>query len=85
MVPSFVDQLGVAHPWPIQVFDVTSPSSPLEIAVLQTPGGGRVAAPGPGLVVVADGPAGISVYESCVPFADGFESGDAAAWSDTRP
>ena len=67
------------------LLDVSQPLAPVGVAALATPGDARGAFAGPGLVVVADGAAGISVYESCVPFADGFESGDASAWSVAEP
>lgn len=71
--PAFDDRL--------HLLDVVDPRQPVELGVIETPGDARGAFAGPGLIVVADGAAGISVYESCVPFADGFESGDASAWS----
>ncbi|KAB2956851.1 MAG: hypothetical protein F9K16_14520 [Thermoanaerobaculia bacterium] len=67
------------------LLDVADPLAPVERARIATPGDARGAFAGPGLIVVADGPAGISVYESCTPFADGFESGDASAWSAAEP
>ena len=47
---------------------------------IDTPGSGNAAFAGPGLILVADGSAGYSIYSSCVPFADGFESGDLSEW-----
>jgi hypothetical protein len=67
------------------VFDVSDPVHPVQDLALDTPGDARGAFAGPGLIVVADGEAGISVYDSCVPFADGFESGDTSEWSAVQP
>ena len=69
----------------VHLIDAIDPYRPRLAAALETPGDGRGAFAGPGVIVVAYGPAGISVYESCVPFADGFESGDASAWSASQP
>jgi hypothetical protein len=69
----------------LHLVDVADALQPTPIGTIETPGDARGAFAGPGLIVVADGPAGISVYESCVPFADGFESGDASAWSAAAP
>lgn len=63
------------------LIDVSNPQSPTEIAGIETPGDARAAVSGPGVILVADGPAGYSVYSSCMPFADGFESGDASEWA----
>jgi hypothetical protein len=63
------------------LLDVADPLVPAVVAELRPPGHGRAAFAGPGLILVADGPAGYSIYSSCVPFADGFESGDASEWS----
>jgi hypothetical protein len=84
------DHAFVPAPDGLHIIDFSDPGAPFEIgafgaALLVSPGDGRAAFAGPGVIVVADGPAGISVYESCVPFADGFESGDASAWSATGP
>jgi hypothetical protein len=65
----------------IYLLDVSDPLDPAIVAELEPPGHGRAAVAGPGLILIADGPAGYSIYSSCVPFADGFESGDASAWS----
>lgn len=63
-----------------RIVDVSDPASPLVVAELATPGTAEVAALGPGVVVVADGFGGVSLFESCAPFADGFEAGDLAEW-----
>jgi hypothetical protein len=63
------------------LIDVADPLAPALVAELRPPGHGRAAVAGPGLILLADGPAGYSIYSSCVPFADGFESGDASEWS----
>ncbi|GMU66762.1 MAG: hypothetical protein AMXMBFR36_30360 [Acidobacteriota bacterium] len=65
--------------------DISDPAAPFEWAALDTPGTGDSIFFGPGVVVVADGAAGISIFESCVPFADGFESGDTSEWSLLEP
>jgi hypothetical protein len=67
------------------LLDVANLLEPAQLAAIETPGDARGAFAGAGLIVVADGVAGISVYESCVPFADGFESGDTSSWSDVEP
>ncbi|GMU66755.1 MAG: hypothetical protein AMXMBFR36_30290 [Acidobacteriota bacterium] len=63
------------------VVDVSNPPASAVIAEIDPAGRGNAAFAGPGLIMVADGPAGYSIYSSCVPFADGFESGDASEWS----
>lgn len=68
-----------------QMFDLRDPTSPLPIADFPTAGAPRFAFSGPGLLAVADGAAGVSFYESCAPFADGFESGDIREWSPSGP
>lgn len=82
--------LSPDHPVPagpryFRVLDVSDPTHPNEIAALPTLAAANQVFAGPGLIGVADGEAGIAFYESCVPFADGFESGDTAAWSLTQP
>jgi len=75
--------------WPepriFRVLDVSDPTHPNEIAALQTMAVANQVFAGPGLIGVADGEAGMAFYDSCVPFADGFESGDASAWSVAQP
>jgi hypothetical protein len=63
------------------LLDVADPLEPAVVAELRPPGHGRAAVAGPGLILIADGPAGYSIYSSCVPFADGFEGGDVSEWS----
>jgi hypothetical protein len=63
------------------VIDVSNPRSPTVTAGIETPGDARAAVSGPGVLFVADGPAGYSIYSSCMPFADGFEGGDVSEWS----
>jgi hypothetical protein len=65
--------------------DISDPAAPFEWAALDTPGTGDSIFFGPGIVIVADGAAGISIFESCAPFADGFESGDTSEWSLLAP
>jgi hypothetical protein len=69
----------------VSVVDLSSPSAPFEWAAVESPGSAESAALGSGVLVVADGVAGYSVYESCSPFADGFESGDTSEWSPPTP
>lgn len=64
-----------------RIVDLSVPSSPYEWAALDTPGTAAAILFGPGVIVVADGDAGYSVFESCAPFADSFESGDTSEWS----
>lgn len=69
----------------VRLLDVSDPAQPFLVAELDTRGDPRNAFAGPGLIGIADGAAGFAVYESCVPFADGFESGGASAWSVAAP
>jgi hypothetical protein len=69
----------------VHLVDVSTSTAPVEVGTIETPGNAGGVFAGPGLIVVADGDAGISVYESCVPFADGFESGDTSEWSAVQP
>jgi hypothetical protein len=68
-----------------RIVDFSRPSLPYEWATLDTPGTALDVLFGPGIIVVADGDAGYSVFESCIPFADGFESGDTSKWSPPTP
>jgi hypothetical protein len=68
-----------------RIVELSSPSEPYEWAILDTPGTAESISFGPGVVVVADGAAGYSVFESCIPFADGFETGDTSEWSLLAP
>ena len=68
----------------IFVADADAPGGPSLLGRFGLVGPGWSTFFAPGLLVVADGPAGISVYDSCSPFVDGFESGDTSAWSETR-
>lgn len=61
--------------------DVSDPRTPAVIGEIDPAGTGDAAFAGPGLIVIADGTAGYSIYSSCVPFADGFESGDVSEWN----
>jgi hypothetical protein len=65
--------------------DTTDASEPYEWGWIATPGSADGIFFGPGIVVVADGYAGYSIFESCTPFADGFESGDTSEWSLLAP
>jgi hypothetical protein len=65
----------------VHVLDLTDPAHPVEIASVRVPGGLHEVSIGPGRALVANGLAGMSLLETCAPFADGFESGDASAWS----
>jgi hypothetical protein len=67
------------------VLDVSDPFDPHLVTAIETPGDARGAFAGPGRILVADGPAGISVYSTCALFTDSFESGDASAWSTIAP
>lgn len=68
-----------------RIIDFSRLSAPYEWGILDTPGSAEGAFFGPGIIVVADGAAGYSIYESCVPFSDGFESGDTSEWSLLAP
>ncbi len=65
----------------VHFLDLSVPDHPVELATARVPGDAHEVAMGPGRVLVADGNGGMSVLESCAPFADGFESGDTSAWS----
>ncbi len=67
------------------LFDVSDPLDPQELARIDTPGDARGVSAAASEILVADGPAGFSVYATCPLFADGFESGDASAWSPVVP
>jgi len=69
----------------VRVLDISDPAHPLLFAEIDTRGDPRNAFAGPGRIGIADGEAGFAIYDSCVPFADGFESGDASAWSVVTP
>jgi len=75
--------------WPqprtFRVLDVSDPTHPNEIAAIQAMAVAKQVFVGPGLIGVADGEAGVAFYDSCVPFADGFESGDTSRWSENQP
>ncbi len=65
----------------VRLVDVRNPDAPVERLAYDLPGSADRVLLGPGIAVVADGEAGISVFETCVPFVDGFESGDLSTWS----
>jgi hypothetical protein len=65
----------------VHFLDLTDPGHPVEIATASVPGSHHEVTLGPGRALLANGRAGMSVLETCAPFADGFESGDASAWS----
>ncbi len=52
---------------------------------IDTPGSALDVAVANGRILVADGPAGFSIYSDCVLFADGLELGDLSAWSTSWP
>jgi hypothetical protein len=77
--PEFSDwyeELSLVH-----FLDLGDPAHPVELASVRVPGEDHRVTMGPGRALVADGNGGMSVLETCAPFADGFESGDASAWS----
>jgi len=61
--------------------EVKDPTQPALLAAIPTASIAHHTFVGPGRIGLADGAAGFALYDSCVPFADGFESGDASAWS----
>lgn len=63
------------------ILDLSQPAAPALWGRVPTVGTADSVALGAGVLVVADGEAGVSIYESCVPFADGFESGDLSEWT----
>jgi len=70
----------------LRVVDVTDPSAPVEVGSHGTPGIAWDVAVSGELALVADHQAGLQVTTSCeVVFMDGFEVGDATAWSFVEP
>ena len=67
----------------IAVIDVSNPTTPVLLDRFDTPGFPAAAFIANAHLFVADGPGGLSVARVCRLFADGFESGDLAAWSAT--
>jgi hypothetical protein len=65
----------------IVVADVAVPTAPAVIGRVKTPGSAVGIAWNGGQIYVADSDAGISIFEDCSVFEDGFESGDLSAWS----
>ena len=65
----------------LRVIDVSTPSAPVEVGFYDTPGSAKGVAVSGGLVYLADGEAGLWIFGGCTVFCDGFELGDASAWS----
>jgi len=85
-IPRFLPPVGASYGENrVSLLDLADSAEPAEIALLDTPGSVEGVDLGPGVVVVADGAAGFSIFESCIPFADGFESGDTSEWSLLAP
>jgi len=58
----------------VRMLDISDPAHPSS-SRSSTRGRPAHAFAGPGRIGIADGEAGFAIYDSCVPFADGFESG----------
>jgi hypothetical protein len=69
----------------LRVIDVSDPAAPVEVGFYDTPGEAWGVAVAGDYVHLADGSAGLDVFSDCLLFADGFESGDASAWSAIMP
>jgi hypothetical protein len=69
------------------VVDVSDPSSPFEVGSYDTPGNAFGVAVAGSYAYVAEGDVGLEILVSCegLLFQDGFESGDAGAWSQSVP
>ena len=65
----------------VAVIDVSDPTTPVLLDRFETPGVPTVAFVKHAHLFVADGPGGLTIARVCQLFADGFESGDLAAWS----
>ena len=71
----------------LRVVDVSNPAAPFEVGSYDTPGYAYGVAVAGAYAYVADGEAGLEILVSCegLLFQDGFESGDAGAWSQSVP
>jgi len=70
----------------LRVIDVSTPSTPVEVGFFDTPNWAEDVTVAGGYVYLADLGAGLAVFLECgLVFTDGFESGDASAWSATVP
>ncbi len=58
---------------------------PVDVGFFDTPGWAEAVAAASGYVYLADQNYGLAVFNDCLLFADGFESGDTSAWSATVP
>ena len=65
----------------VHLLDLSDPAHPAELAAASVPGDAHEVATGPGRALVTDGTGGMTLLDTCAPFADGFESGDTTAWS----
>jgi len=79
LVPAFLAN-GYSPPWPAPSADPDDPASAFRVYLDQSMS--RILAAG---FPVTNDPSQIDVYEVVALFADGFESGDTAAWSATVP
>ena len=71
----------------LMVLDVSTPSSPVEIGIYDTPGEVEALVLDDGLVIIADDYAGMAVFRACndMIFDDGFEALETTAWSSVTP
>jgi len=68
----------------LAIIDVSDSTAPMKVAEVVTPAETRSVMIDRGRLLVGDGHGGLAVYSNAL-FADGFESGDTAAWSMTLP
>jgi hypothetical protein len=64
----------------VRIADVSIPASPTLVTTIDTPGITLAVAVEQPYLYVAEGPSGFEIYLIHDIFADGFESGDTAAW-----
>ena len=67
------------------IADIANPAAPVEVGAVPAIGLTHRVAFENGRIVVADGAAGLTLYEDCLVFEDGFESGNVAGWSFALP
>jgi hypothetical protein len=76
----------VADAYSLRAIDVRTPSAPVEVGFVDTPGDAFGVAVSGGYGYIADAGAGLVTFRNCsLLFADRFESGDTSAWSVTVP
>lgn len=69
----------------LRVIDVREPTAPVEVGFFDTEGGAVSVSVSDGYVYLAVPYGGLMIFRECSVFLDGFESGDASAWSAMVP